>query len=214
MPGYKLNTMADDAADEMGRDGTGDEVAMPILRAAAQGESQAFRQLVVLYRDRILRLASRFAADEAELDQLAQDIFIEVQCSLHKYRADAPFSHWLLRIGTRCCHKHLRRRYRARWMLSLDGLLSKGFEPVAGHPGEQREAVELLRTALGHLRPAERTVITLLELEEHSVRETAELTGWSEANVKVRAHRARKALREIIERLERNENKEAEDGQQ
>jgi len=45
----------------------------------------------------------------------------------------------------------------------------------------------------------ERLVITLLELEEKSVHETAELTGWSESNVKVRAFRARQALKKILE---------------
>ncbi len=49
------------------------------------------------------------------------------------------------------------------------------------------------------LSAEERLVITLLELEERSAREMAELTGWSESNVKVRAHRARAALKKILE---------------
>jgi RNA polymerase sigma-70 factor (ECF subfamily) len=57
----------------------------------------------------------------------------------------------------------------------------------------------LLEFALPQLSADERVVVTLLELEEKSVREVAELTGWSEANVKVRAHRARRSLRNILE---------------
>jgi RNA polymerase sigma-70 factor (ECF subfamily) len=53
---------------------------------------------------------------------------------------------------------------------------------------------------MGFLSPNERLVITLMELEEMSLRETSELTGWSESNVKVRAHRARQALRKILEK--------------
>jgi RNA polymerase sigma-70 factor (ECF subfamily) len=52
---------------------------------------------------------------------------------------------------------------------------------------------------LNKLSADERLVITLLELEEKSVREAAELTGWSEANVKVRAFRARHALKKVLE---------------
>jgi RNA polymerase sigma-70 factor (ECF subfamily) len=62
--------------------------------------------------------------------------------------------------------------------------------------GEMRR---LLFRAMERLKPDERLVITLLELEEYTVRETAELTGWSEGNVKVRGHRARQTLKRILE---------------
>ena len=51
---------------------------------------------------------------------------------------------------------------------------------------------------LARLAPEDRLVLTLLDLEELSVAEISELTGWSVAKVKVRAHRARKALRTIV----------------
>ena len=60
-------------------------------------------------------------------------------------------------------------------------------------------ANELLQWAMNKLSADERLVITLLELQERSVHEIAELTGWSENNVKVRAHRARHKLKEILE---------------
>ena len=49
-----------------------------------------------------------------------------------------------------------------------------------------------------HLKPDEQLIVTLCEVEERSVREVAELTGWSEANVKVRAFRARAALKRVL----------------
>jgi len=60
--------------------------------------------------------------------------------------------------------------------------------------------LRIITTALARLRADERLVITLLELEERSVKDVAALTGWSESNVKVRAFRARQALRIILER--------------
>ena len=54
---------------------------------------------------------------------------------------------------------------------------------------------------MAQLSPDQRLVITLLELEEHSVQEIADFTGWSVANVKVRAFRARGALRQYIDKL-------------
>ena len=55
------------------------------------------------------------------------------------------------------------------------------------------------QTCLVRLRPEDRLVITLLNLEEKTVRDVSALTGWSEANVKVRAFRARKELKRILE---------------
>lgn len=61
------------------------------------------------------------------------------------------------------------------------------------------EAWDILKHALAKLRPKDRLVITLLNLEEKSVREVSALTGWSESNVKVRAFRARSELKKILE---------------
>jgi len=76
------------------------------------------------------------------------------------------------------------------------------FEPqdaVVETQAEARQAYETLMRGLSKLKPKERIVITLLDLEENSVQETAKLTGWSEGNVRVRAFRARQALRRILE---------------
>jgi len=60
-------------------------------------------------------------------------------------------------------------------------------------------ARELLVFAMRRLTPDDQLIITLCEIEEHPVREVAEMTGWSESNVKVRAFRARQNLRKILE---------------
>jgi RNA polymerase sigma-70 factor (ECF subfamily) len=76
----------------------------------------------------------------------------------------------------------------------------ENLEVAAAENPAPEEARELLMVALTRLRPDERLVITLLELEERSVKEVSALTGWGESKVKVRAFRARQALRKILER--------------
>ena len=170
-----------------------------LIVAARGGDEDAFTELVRRHAGRVSRLVARFARSRADLEEIAQDVFIEMHRSLGRYDGRAPFEHWLCRIATRRCYDHLRRLYRRRWLGSLDALLSAGYEPEA-EPletgGDPR--VEALRAAIRRLPPDQQTIITLLELEEHSVRETAVLTGWSEGNVKVRAHRAREALRRVL----------------
>ena len=114
---------------------------------------------------------------------------------LRRYRGEAPFEHWLSRIAVRVCYDYLRRVRRDAALIPFDNL-----DIAAADNSGPEQAREMLTVALAHLRSDERLVITLLELEERSVKDVAALTGWSESNVKVRAYRARQALRKILER--------------
>jgi RNA polymerase sigma-70 factor (ECF subfamily) len=93
----------------------------------------------------------------------------------------------------------LRKQSRKRDNVPLDSVDFSIGEPQSSSISSGSEAWDVLKNAFAKLRPEEKLVITLLNLEEKSVRETASLTGWSEANVKVRAFRARKELKRILE---------------
>lgn len=173
-----------------------------LIASAREGDERAFAELVRLHAARISRLVARFVRSRVELEEICQDVFIELHRCLGRFDGRAPFEHWLCRIATRRCYDHLRRRYRRRWLTSLEALMSGGFEPGPDaddfNTGAGDPRLDALRAAIRRLPPEQQTIITLLELEEHSVREVAALTGWSEGNVKVRAHRAREALRRAL----------------
>jgi RNA polymerase sigma-70 factor (ECF subfamily) len=176
-----------------------------LIASAIDGDERAFAELIRRHKARIVRLVARFGRTPADLDELAQDVFIKAHRALHRYRHDAPFEHWLCRIATRCCQDYLRRLYRRRWFTSLDALRDAGFEPAPADSTDPR--VETLRLALRRLPPDQQTVLTLFELEGHSVRDIAHFTGLSESNVKVRAHRARLALRAEFDLIARSETR-------
>lgn len=133
------------------------------------------------------------------MEDLCQEVFVRAYEKLSSYRGDAPFGHWLIRIAVHACHDVLRRKRKERRSDCSDYFL----ENIRDHAGEARlearQARELLKWAMDRLKPEERLVITLLELEEYTVQEISGFTGWSESNVKVRAHRARQALKRILE---------------
>jgi RNA polymerase sigma-70 factor (ECF subfamily) len=158
------------------------------------GDDEAFAALVGRHKSRVFGIAGRFARHDQELDDVAQEVFIKAYRNLARYRGDAPFEHWLSRIAIRSCYDLLRKTRRERECLPLEGIDAR-----AAADGDARQAAELVAWAMGKLGAEERLVITLLELQERSVREIAELTGWSESNVKVRAHRARARLKTILE---------------
>lgn len=165
-----------------------------LITAILAGDDEAFATLVGRYKRRVLGIAARFARHDQELDDVAQEVFVKAYQNLGKYRGDAPFEHWLSRIAVRACYDLLRSTRREREHRSLDGM-----EIGVTDHREADRAREVLEWALSQLAAPERLVITLLELEEKTVREVAHLTGWSEANVKVRAYRARQKLKTILE---------------
>jgi len=171
-----------------------------LIQETLNGSDEAFSSLVQKYKGRVFGMASRFTRNNHELDDLCQDIFIRIFQNLSKFRREAPFEHWLSKIAIRTCYDFLRKHRRDRENLSLDDA-SAAIQQLASQENQDHaEASELLYLLLDKLSPEERIVITLLEIEEKSVREISEQTGWSQSNVKVRAFRARNSLKQLIER--------------
>ena len=167
-----------------------------LVAAAASGDEDSFAELVRRYKRMVLAMASRFVRNGHELDDLCQDIFIKVYENLAGFRGDAPFEHWLRRITVHASYDLLRKRKREP-LVPLEDVESI----LEGDAGDSQAAVEaknVLDWAISGLKPEDRLIITLLELEENTVKETAALTGWSEAKVKVRGFRARQALKKIL----------------
>jgi RNA polymerase sigma-70 factor (ECF subfamily) len=172
-----------------------------LVAASLQGEDAAFAELARRHKSRVFGVAARFAQDAAELEDICQEVFVQAYRKLQQYRRDSPFEHWLLRITTFKCYDYLRKRRRSGVRISLEAMLESGHEPSAPPAPVTHPDLERLYAALAQLSPKERLIITLLELEERSVQEIAGLTGWSQSNVKVRAFRARAALRRTMEEL-------------
>jgi RNA polymerase sigma-70 factor (ECF subfamily) len=170
-----------------------------LVDATLAGDEQAFAELALRHKSRVFGVASRFARDSAELEDICQEVFVQAYFKLRQYRRDSPFEHWLLRITTYKCYDYLRKRRRSASTVSVDAMLESGYEPSAPERPAPHPALERLHAALAQLSAKERLVITLLELEDRSVQDIADLTGWSVANVKVRAFRARAALRKLLE---------------
>ena len=170
---------------------------------AARGDEDAFVRLAAAYRPRLWATASRFARSRPELEDLVQELLLKLWRGLPGYRSDAPFEHWVMRVAVRGCYDFLRQNRRRR---ETERTVDPDARPEDADPADERErarreAWETVHLLLGRLDAKDRLVITLLDLEERGVRETAALTGWSESNVKVRAHRARKKMRALLEEL-------------
>jgi RNA polymerase sigma-70 factor, ECF subfamily len=171
-----------------------------LVEAVLEGDDEAFIRLVTRHKRRVIGLAARFIGIREELDDICQDVFVKAYYRLRSYKKTAPFEHWLSRIAVNTCYDVLRKKKLVR--AHTAPMYELAYE-IADQSFDERQAAEeayqTLSRGLAKLKAPERLVITLLELEEKSVLEVASLTGWSTSNVKVRAFRARRALRKILE---------------
>lgn len=163
------------------------------------GDHQAFAELVSRHKRRVFTTAARFARDDHQIDDICQETFVRAHRHLGKFRGDAPFAHWLARITVSACYDFLRKERRVREQVSLDASVFEIADHGIDAARSAARARELLDFALRRLSAEERLIITLAEIEERPMREIADLTGWSESNVKVRAFRARQNLKRILE---------------
>ncbi len=170
-----------------------------LVTATLAGDDDAFAEIVARHKRRVFGTAARFARDDHQLDDIAQDVFVRAFRHLGKFRGDAPFEHWLARITVSACYDFLRKERRVREQVSLDAHDFDLRDTTMDAALAAGRARELLEFAMRRLTEEERLIITLAELEERPMREIAELTGWSETNVKVRAFRARQNLKKILE---------------
>lgn len=171
-----------------------------LVGRARAGDLGAFEHLVGRHRDVVLRVAARIVGRE-EAEDVTQDAFLRAFHRLGRFRGDAPFRGWLLRIAHNAALDHLRRRP------------PEPVDPVTVTPDgpaetrepaqrlEARERVERIERKLRGLAPAHRLVLVLRDVEGLSYEEIAVVTETPIGSVKGRLHRARG---EFIEMLRAN----------
>ena len=178
-----------------------------LIAAVLSGDSASFEPLIEKYSPRVFATARRYARRESEIEDIVQEVWLKAFDKLKSFRGEAPFEHWLMRLAVRTCYDFLRGHQRNR-----ESSFSELTEPeedwldrfavAPESAGEDADAARLLvGKVLEKLSPAARLVITLLEIEDRSVKEIAEITGWSVPLVKVRAFRARGEMRKILARM-------------
>jgi RNA polymerase sigma-70 factor, ECF subfamily len=179
-----------------------------IISAIRAGNTNRFETLVVRYQPKIFGMVRRYARREDEVEDIAQEIFVKAFQKLDGFRADAPFEHWITRLAVRTCYDFLRRHQRNREhnVTDLSDAENEAdlLDRASIEPKQTDRATatrELIEAVLSQLSPAARMVITLLEIEERSIKEIAQLTGWSQTLVKVRAFRARAEMKKILAKL-------------
>lgn len=180
-----------------------------LIAAVLGGDPASFEPLVQKYLPRVFATARRYARRESEVEDIVQEVWLKSFQKLSSFRGDAPFEHWLMRLTVRTCYDFLRshQRNRETAFTELSTTETDWLERFVAAPETATEtaagAKQLIDRILEQLSPSARLIITLLEIEERSVKEIAQITGWSVPLVKVRAFRARAEMRKLLAKLPR-----------
>ena len=184
---------------------------MELARLAREGDESAFAEIMRRYSPRVFRFASRYFRQRDQVEEAAQEVFLKAFTQLGSYEGRGSMEGWLTRITTNTCLNMLRSARRhseltvsdlaedeSTW---LDGKLAATAIERHASSERSRAAADLADRVLETLSPDDRLVLTSIDGEDASVKEVAEMTGWSESKVKVRAFRARRRMREAVEKL-------------
>lgn len=194
------NPPAADAHDESG-----------LLAALRAGDERAYERLIRDYGGRMLAVARRIMRNEEEARDVLQEAYLLAFRALPRFEGQSRLSTWLHRIVVNAALMRLRSR-KVRPEESIEPLLPTFQDD--GHPNvfftpwpesaesllARRETCELVRAAIDRLPETYRTVLLLRDIEELDTCEAAELLGVTANAVKIRLHRARQALRELLDR--------------
>jgi RNA polymerase sigma-70 factor (ECF subfamily) len=178
-----------------------------LIAAVLKGDAGSFEPLVVKYSPRVFATARRYARRESEVEDIVQEVWLKAYQKLASFRGEAPFEHWLMRLAVRTCYDFLRghQRNREQSFSELTEPEEDWLERFVQQPEGASESAEAARVLVARvlelLPPATRLIITLLEIEERSVKEISQLTGWSVPLVKVRAFRARAEMRKLLAKI-------------
>lgn len=181
-----------------------------LIAAVLKGDTASFEPLIEKFSPRVFATARRYARRDSEVEDITQEVWLKAFQKLGSFRGEAPFEHWLMRLAVRTCYDFLRAHQRNR-ETAFTELTEPETDWLDRFVHEPETAIEnadaarlLIERVLEKLSPAARLVITLLEIEDRSVKEISKITGWSVPLVKVRAFRARAEMRKILTRIARD----------
>ena len=167
-----------------------------------QGDRQAYAQVVARYQDGIFAFLWRMGLRRAVIEELAQETFVRAWTHLGDFQpARSAFSTWLFAIGRNLALNEIGRAGHRLEVASEDDVEIAACDDTPATALERKRSRARIHAALGRLAPAQRSVLALSYLSELSIAEVAAIEGIGVGAVKVRLHRARRAMRHVLEGL-------------
>lgn len=175
------------------------------INKVKEGDTNSFAILVDNYKDMVFSLALKIMRNREEAEEVSQDTFIKAFRSLHSFKGDSKFSTWLYKITYNNCMDRTKRISRSYNAQTIDTVVENKIESSESilDSIERKERAKLIEQCLEELPQEERLILWMFYYQELSLKEIIDVTSYTQANLKVKLHRARKKLLNIVQyRLE------------
>jgi RNA polymerase sigma-70 factor (ECF subfamily) len=176
------------------------------IQRVREGDREAFSWVVDTYRDMVYTVCIRMLGNEMDANEAAQDVFVKAFRAIGGFQEKSKFSTWLYRIAYNQCISVIRRKVKVIDLVDEipDDSAGEGeFDGLDTLSGEERS--KYLRMAIEALPETDAIVITLFYYEELSLEEIAGITGLSNSNIRVRLHRSRKKMFQVLQKFLKSE---------
>jgi len=173
-----------------------------------KGDTSAFGYFVDTYQDMAITIAYRVCNNMQDAEDIVQNAFVKAFHNLHTFRQDSKFSTWFYRIVYNTAISETRTSvFSTEFVDYKVGEIESSFSDMDTMGLiEEQERAQVISQALEKLPKDENLLLTLFYLEENSVKDIFLITGLSESNIKVKLHRARNRLRDVLSSMTKYEN--------
>ena len=168
-----------------------------------KGDTSAFGYFVDTYQDMAIPIAYRVCNNMQDAEDIVQNAFVKAFHNIHTFRSDSKFSTWFYRIVYNTAISHIKTSIFSTEFVDykMGDTDSSYSEYDTLDQIEENEKKALIEKTMAKIPPDESLLLTLFYLEENSVKDIVQITGLTEANVKVKLHRARKRFGDTMKQL-------------
>jgi RNA polymerase sigma-70 factor (ECF subfamily) len=189
-----------------------DSDARALVKAALAHDDDAARELVRRLYPLVAKIVRGHRPRRTSEEDLSQMIFIKLFQKLSQFSGKVPLEHWVSRIAVNTCLNQIaaekvRPELRHADLSEEEQAVVQNLAASSEELGPDRRFAsrQLVEHLLDLLKPAERLVIDLLYLQQRSVEEIRQLTGWGASLIKVRAFRARRKMKDQLDKISARE---------
>lgn len=176
------------------------------IQKVLDGDTQAFGYFIEKYSDMAYSLAISIVKNPQGAEEVTQDAFVKAYQNLHKFEQRARFSTWFYKIVTNEALRLIRKK-KYKYTDDIDELNDEQYAEINSSIASftEQEQRYYINKGLDMLLPNDSLMLRLYYLEENSLKDIVEITGFSSTNIKTILHRARKRFYHILKNELRHE---------
>lgn len=168
------------------------------IQKVLNGDNEAFRFIIRNYKDMAYSLAMSIVKDEFVAQEVLQTSFVNAFCNLASFKGKSKFTTWLYRIVINEAFKIIKKRGNSNIIYGEPSTNVAIEIDAFTFQYDVDEKRFYINEVLKRLSPKESLALRLFYLEENSIEEIMEITGWTSSNIKVILHRARTNMRQML----------------